>query len=157
MMLDRMHGAAEVLLRQVALEIARDIGALAALTQPAQHIARTDARRQYVDQLAPTVRTIVAVDRDVVDVAQGDAGFGQAIADRFAGKATPVLDPPEPLLLDGRNQFAILHQAGRRVGVKGVEAQDVCHREDFLAPVRSRSRRSRCIDRIRSAVMRWAV
>ena len=49
----------------------------------------------------------------------------QAVADRFAGEAAPVLDAAEALLLDGGDQVAVLDQAGRGIGVIGVEAEDV--------------------------------
>ena len=149
MVLDGMHGAAELLVRQRLLEVAGDVGAFAALAQPAQHVGRADARGQDVAELAPAVGAVVAVDGDVLDVAERDAGLGQAVADRFAGKAAPVLDAAEALLLDGGDQGAVLDQAGRGVGVIGVQPEDVGHR--------SRSRRSRCMDRMRSAVTRWAV
>src|SRR5215207_10010541 len=143
-MLDGMHGAAELLVRQSLLEIAGNVGALAALAQPAEHVGRADARGQDVAELAPAVGAVVAVDGDVLDVAQRYAGLGQAVAYRFAGKAAPVLDAAETLLLDGGDQGAVLDQAGRGVGVIGVQPEDVGHR--------SRSRRSRCMERIRSAV-----
>ena len=123
MMLDGMHGAAELLLRQVPLEVAGDVGAIAALAQAIQHIARADARGQHIGELAPAVGAVVAVDRDVLDVAQRDPGLGQAIADRFAGEAAPMLDAPEALLLDGGDQGAVLHEAGGGIGVVGIQAQ----------------------------------
>ena len=157
MMLDGVHGAAELLLRQVPLEVAGDVGAIAALAQAIQHIARADARGQHIGELAPAIGAIVAVDRDVLDVAQRDAGLGQAVADRFAGEAAPVLDAPEALFLDGGDQGAVLHQAGGGIGVVGVQPKDVGHQGAFAGIRRSRSRRSRCMERMRSAVTRWAV
>src|SRR5215207_292513 len=99
-MLDGMHGAAKLVVRQRLLEIAGDVGALAALAQPAEHVGRADARGQDVAELAPAVGAVVTVDRDMLDVGERDAGLSQAIADRFAGKAAPVLDAAEALLLD---------------------------------------------------------
>jgi len=157
MVLDGMHGAAEFLLRQVPPQVAGDVGAIAALAQAIQHVARADARGQHIGKLAPAVGAIVAVDRDMLDVAQRDAGFGQAVADRFAGEAAPMLDAAEALFLDGGDQGAILHQAGGRVGVISVQPQDVSHQDALTGLRRSRSRRSRCMERIRSAVTRWAV
>ena len=65
-----------------------------------------------------------------------------------------MLDAPEALLLDGGDELAVLHQAGGGVGVIGVQAEDVGHQGLRKS---SRSRRSRCMERIMSAVMRWAV
>src|SRR5258708_20311096 len=102
MVLDGMHGAAELLLRQVALEIAGDVGAIAALAQAIEHVARADARGQHIGELAPAVGAVVAVERHVIHVAQRDTGLGQAIAAPFAGKATPAFDPAEALILPPR-------------------------------------------------------
>ncbi len=157
MVFDGMHGAAELLLRQVPLEVAGDIGAIAALAQTIQHITRTDARGEHIGELAPAVGAIVAVDRDMLDVGQRDTGFGQAITDRFARKAAPVLDAPEALFLDGGDQGAVLDEAGGGVGVVRVQPEDVSHQDALAAMRRSRSRRSRCMERMRSAVTRWAV
>src|SRR5262249_52979684 len=63
-------------------------------------------------------------DGDVVEVAGGDAGGPEAVADRLLGEAGPVLDAVEPLLLDGGDEPAVDHQRGRRVAVEGVDAKD---------------------------------
>ena len=149
MMLDTMDGAGKRLVGQALAQVARDVGALAALAQAGQHVARADARRQHIGELAPAIGAVVAVHRDMLDVGQADAGLVQAIADRLAREAAPVLDAPEAFFLDGGDQRAVLDQAGRGVGVVGVQSEDPGHL--------SRSRRSRCMDRMRSAVIRWAV
>jgi hypothetical protein len=153
MMLDGMDCAGELLVRQRALQVAGDIGAVLAMTQPLQDITGAHARGQDVGELAPAVGRIVAVDRDVVHIGERDAGFLEAIADRLAGEAAPVLDPPEALLFDCGDEIAVLHQASGGVGMIGVEAEDIGH----LAESRPRSRRSRCMERIMSAVIRCAV
>ncbi len=154
MMLDGMDAAAELLAGQLAREISRDVGAVAAMAQALQHIGRTDARGQHIGELAPAISPVVAVHRDMRHIAERDAGFGEAIADRFAGEAAPMLDAPKALLLDGSDEIAVLHEASSSVGVIGVKAEDVAH---FLPSAFSRSRCSRCMERIRSAVTRCAV
>ena len=129
----------------------------ATLAQTIQHITRADARGEHIGELAPAIGAIVAVDRDMLDVGQRDIGFGQAISDRFAGEAAPVLDAPEALFLDGGDQGAVLHKAGGGIGVVGVQPKDIGHQGVFAGIRRSRSRRSRCMERMRSAVTRWAV
>ena len=121
----------------------------AAMAQALQHVARADAGGQDIGELAPAIGGIVAVDRDMLHVGERDAGFPEAVADRFARKAAPVLDAAEALLLDGSDEVAVLDEAGRRVGVIGVEAENVGHLP--------RSLRSRCMERIISAVTRCAV
>jgi hypothetical protein len=63
----------------------------------------------------------------MVDIAQGYAGLGQAIADGFAGKTAPVLDAAKSLFFHRCDQLAVLHQAGSGIGVIGVEAENVGH------------------------------
>jgi hypothetical protein len=104
MMLDSMHVAAEFLARQRTLEVARDVGTIAAMAQALQHIAGADARGQHIGELAPATGAVVAVDRDVCHVSQRDAGFSEAITNRFTWEATPVFDAPEALLLDGGDE-----------------------------------------------------
>ena len=142
-MLDGMHRATEFLVGQIALEVAGDIRAFATLAQSVQHVPGADARREHIGQLAPAVGPVVTVDRDVVDVAQLDTGLGEAVSDRFTGKAAPVLDPPETLLFDGRDQLAVLHQAGSGIGVKGVKSEDVSHPKCLSGPFSFKSRRSK--------------
>ena len=127
MVLDHVRRSPELLLRKMALEVARDVGPLAAISQPAHHVIETDARRQREGELAPAVGGIVAVDRNMVDIGQRDPCLAQAIADRFAGKAAPMLDAAKTLLFDRCDEFAILDQAGGRVGVIGVEPENVGH------------------------------
>jgi hypothetical protein len=68
-----------------------------------------------------------------------------------------MLDATEALFLDGGDQGAVLHKAGGRVGVVGIQPKDVRHQDAFAVIRRSRSRRRRCMERMRSAVTRWAV
>ncbi len=67
----------------------------------------------------------LAPDGDVVDVGQAQSAVVQDEADRFAGKAGPVLDAPDALLLDGRDELSVDDQRGGRVPVVGVDPQDV--------------------------------
>jgi hypothetical protein len=67
----------------------------------------------------------IAIDGDVVQVLDADACFLQAMADRLGGEARPMLDPAKALLFHRRNQLASAEQAGRGVGVVGVNPEDV--------------------------------
>src|SRR5207249_11040745 len=66
----------------------------------------------------------LAIDRDVIDVAEVDPGFVEAVADRLGGQAGPMFDATKPLFLGGGNEFAIAHEAGGRVAVIGVNSED---------------------------------
>ena len=67
----------------------------------------------------------VAPDGDMVDVGQLEAGIIETEADRLDRKAGPMLYAADPLFFDGSNQPAVGHQAGGRVAVVGVDAEDV--------------------------------
>ena len=69
MMLDHVRRAAELLLREMELQVARDVGPLAAIAQPAHHILKTDTGGQREGKFAPSVGGVVAVDGNMVYVA----------------------------------------------------------------------------------------
>ena len=62
------------------------------------------------------------VDRDRVHLGHRDAGHAEALGDGAEREGAVVLDPAEPLLLDGGDDPAVPHQAGRR-GPHGGEAE----------------------------------
>ena len=68
----------------------------------------------------------------MLHIGERDARFAQAIGDRLRGKAGPMLDAAEALLLRRRDELAVAHERGRRIAVKGVEAED-----DHLLEVRN--------------------
>ena len=87
--------------------------------------------RRDKSQLAEKIGAAAAVDGDMGDVAQIGFGFLQAIGDRLAWKPGPMLDPSKSFLFGGGDQSAVADDAGRRVGVVGVdpEYQRIrCHR-----------------------------
>ena len=67
----------------------------------------------------------IAPDRDVVDLGELQPGKIETETDRLGRESGPVLDAPDALFLDRRHQLAVDEQAGRRVAVVSVDAQDV--------------------------------
>ena len=63
-----------------------------------QHMGRIGTVAQGEGNLAQLVRLGIAIYRDMGDIGKADAGFLQAIADGFGGKAGPVLDAAEAFL-----------------------------------------------------------
>jgi hypothetical protein len=53
------------------------------------------------------VGTAVQIDRDMVHIAEAQAGFAQAIGDRLRGKPCPMLDAPKTLFFRGCNKSPI--------------------------------------------------
>ena len=60
---------------------------------------------QQVAELAQQIGATVLIDRDMIDVGERDACLAQAIGDRLRGKARPMLDAAEALLLGGRDEL----------------------------------------------------
>ncbi len=59
----------------------------------------------------------------MVDIGQGQVGLVEAIADGFARKSGPVLDPAETLLFRGRDNLAVTNQASGRIAVECVDPE----------------------------------
>ena len=66
----------------------------------------------------------LVVEGDVVDVAQADSRFGEAILDGAPWIAAVVLLAAEPLLLGRRHDTAVLDESGRAVVVERRDAED---------------------------------
>ena len=69
-------------------------------------------------------RLRIAVDGDVIDAVERDAGFIEAIADRGGRESRPMFDAAEALLFRGRDELAVDHDGRGRVGVVRVDAED---------------------------------
>ena len=79
---------------------------------------------EKIADLAHSMGTVVQVDRDMVHIAEAQAGFAQAIGDRLRGKPRPMLDAPKTLFFCGCHQLAVHHQGSRRIAVEGIDAED---------------------------------
>ena len=71
----------------------------------------------------PIIHARLAIDRDVLDVAEAHACFTQTELDRFGRQTGPMFDAPEPFLLRCRHQRTIAHQASRRIPVICVKTE----------------------------------
>ena len=67
----------------------------------------------------------IARDAYVVHLLQRDARRTQAIIDRLRRKSRAMLDAIEALFLDGRDQFAVFDERGRRVTMECIDAENV--------------------------------
>src|SRR6266550_4767663 len=74
----------------------------------------------------------IAVDRDVLYIAQSESCLLETIGDRLAGKTCPMLDSPKPLLFGGCNQLPFTKNARRGIAVIGVQAQNNRHNSSFV-------------------------
>ncbi len=78
---------------------------------------------QYIAELAEKIGAPAAIDRNVRDVGEIDVRLLQTIRNSLRGKPGPMLDPAKPFLLGRRQKFAAAQNAGRGVGVIGVDAE----------------------------------
>src|SRR5437773_5259766 len=105
---------------ELAAEIA-DLGAVA--EAPPDRAERRPPGQDEAHPLQQT-RVRIAVDRDVVDVVELDAGLIETVADRRRREARPMLDPAEALLLRRRDELAVDDDAGGGISVVGVDSND---------------------------------
>src|SRR5579883_489599 len=85
-----------------------------------------------MDELSLEMCSRVAGNSDVVQIARVDAGRRKAVAHSVAGKARTVLNPGEPLLLNGSDELAVTEKSGGCIGVIAIDSQNV-HRLDILS------------------------
>src|SRR5262249_6134107 len=124
MMFDGMKDAAQCIAGKRLGEELRNMLAAPSILDALEDEMRVRGVSQNVCDLPRAVGAAVLVHRDVVDVAKPKLGFAQAIGNRLAGKARPMLDPPKPLLFCSGNEDSVSHEGGRSIAVKGVKAED---------------------------------
>ncbi len=78
--------------------------------------------RQREQRLASQMGAWRPADRDVVDLRAADTGFGEDGPDRHRRKPGVVLDAPESLFFDGRDEHPVAQERGRDVAVVCVDA-----------------------------------
>ena len=149
--LDVVDAPLERGLREGLVEKLRNVAPLAAVVQPLAQQPNAGSPPQHVAQLARKIGVGIAIERDVIDVGQGQPGFREAISDRLLREPGPMLGPPEALLFGRRYQAAVDHDAGGGIGMEGVEPENRGH---GLPPMPSRSSRSRVSDSTSSEVAR---
>ncbi len=113
--------AALVVAAEAAVELARRVELL---LQPERqpHQEQLEAARRVGEvglEQAVELQERLVVEGDVVEVTRRDAGFVEAVAHRVRGKVVVVLLAGEALLLRGRDDRPVAHQAGRAVVIEG--------------------------------------
>jgi len=122
-MLDVFHDAGETPTGNV-IKLLRDLRQLLAVFPPGTEKAQARRLQRHVTKLAKQIGAVAAIDGDVRYVGEINFSFLQAVVDGLRWESCPVLDPAKPLLFCGREQFAVPYDAGRRIGVVGIDAQD---------------------------------
>jgi len=75
--------------------------------------------------LTPELRARILVERDAIDIGDGEARAIQAISKSGARERFVVFEPGKPLFLSGRKNSPVLHQAASGIMVAGGYADDV--------------------------------
>src|SRR5262249_27243283 len=75
-----------------------------AVAKPLKDQRRIGTLPGEISKFAPEVGAAVLIERDMIQLAETDAGFAQAISDRLGGKSRPVLDAAKALFFRGGNQ-----------------------------------------------------
>src|SRR5205823_70559 len=86
---------------------------------------------EHESEPPPVMHTGLAIDRDMIDIAQLDPPCAQTIINRVRRQPGPVLDPAKPFFLGGSDYFSIDNQTRGRVAVVSIKAKD-CHFSDRL-------------------------
>jgi hypothetical protein len=122
--LDVMDGGAQSIAGEGGAKGVLDGGGVANVAQAVFDEAEVGPVAEDEEETAPIVDAGLAVDGDVVEVTEAQAGFAEAEFGGFSGEAGPVLDAPEALFFGGSDDATIANEAGGGVAVVGVEAQD---------------------------------
>ena len=124
MMLDLVKPAPKAVDAAMARNQLGNSGPCLPLTDPFENQADTGAAGEHVAELGAQIGAVVLIGGDMIDVADVDVRFAQAIFDRAAGKARPMLDAAEALLFCRGDQLSIAHQRGRGIAVESVNAEN---------------------------------
>src|SRR5579863_687025 len=126
-MLDVVILAAKRALRKTARDLFSERCPMLPVPQPVKDVAPIRPVPQHEGQLVGQVGLRIAIDRDVIDIRHVDLAGRKAVADRLAGKAGPMLNAPEPLLLGRGHKNAVANETRCGIAVPGVNAEDVGH------------------------------
>ena len=108
--------------REVFAEGRSEGGYFGAATQTIEDEAPTGALGEDVGGPAKVVGAGLAIDRDVIDVADAAARFFEAIVHGLGGKAGPMFDSAKAFFLGGSDEFSISQEASGGVAVVSVYA-----------------------------------
>jgi hypothetical protein len=75
-------------------------------------------------QPPPVIHARLAIDGNVLKVAESQSAFGKAVSDGLSGQPCPMLHTPKAFLFGGSDKLPVADQTRRRVAVIGVEPED---------------------------------
>src|SRR5262245_37741336 len=133
MMFNVMHLTTEVLVGKAPCKQIRDGLTCVPVLKAVEHKSDVGTLCHQIGQLSKEIGSAVLVDRDMLDFRESKACFPQAISDRLAREASPMLNAAEPLLFCGRDELAVADECSRGIAVESVEAEDD-HRANLRRP-----------------------
>jgi hypothetical protein len=123
-MLDPVHLAMKALSWEVRHQQLLNAPARLSVLEPVENEREVWTLGQYVGHLPEQIGPVVLINGDVLDIGEPEARFAQAVGDRVRREAGPMLQAAKSLLFRRRNERAVAHQGGRRIGVECIEAED---------------------------------
>ena len=99
--------ATEVLAGKARGHQFRDVSSSAPVLQAVKHEAEIRAFCHQIGQLPEEIGPAVLIDRNMLNIRQGEACFPQAIGNCLRRKANPMLHTAKPLLFRRSNKLAV--------------------------------------------------
>src|SRR5262249_50098940 len=106
-MLNLVHLATEALTGRACGHQFGDISSSAPVLQAVKHESDVRALRHQIGQLPEEIGPAVLIDRNMLNIGNGEACFPQAVGNCLRGKASPMLYTAEPLLFRRSNKLAV--------------------------------------------------
>ena len=107
MMLDGMKLSTECGAGKHLREKVDDTAPLSTMGQTVDNRVEAGRMRCQIREFAPALRAVILIDGNMIDVAQTQPRFGQAVGDRLLRKPRPMLDAAKPLFLGRGNQLPV--------------------------------------------------
>src|SRR5262249_23253403 len=124
MVLNLVHLAAEVLAGKARGHQFRDISSSTPVLQAVKHKSEVRALRHQIGQLPEEIGPAVLIDRNMLNIRKGEAGFPQAVGNCLRRETSPMLHAAEALLFRRSNKLAVADERGRRITVESIKPQN---------------------------------
>src|SRR5262249_36472981 len=124
MVLNLVHLAAEVLARKARGHQFRDVSSSTPVLEAVKHESEVRALRHQIGQLPEEIGPAVLIDRNMLNVGKGDAGFPQAVGNRLRWEASPMLHAAEAFFFSRSNKLAVAEERSCGIAVEGIKPQN---------------------------------
>src|ERR1043166_173561 len=101
-----------------------ETGGFANVFHPVENQSDIGPVRDDKGEAAQVVDAGFAIHRDVIEVANREAGLLQTELDGSNRQAGPMFHATKTLFFGGGDNYSVPHEAGRKIAVIGIETQD---------------------------------